>query len=438
MDLNTEFATTITNEPRATLRSWGICGLLLLATMIMYMDRLALSQQKTEIAAALRFNNTDYAWLELGFGMAFAVGGLVTGLLADRISPRWIYPAVLLGWSAVGFATGWVTSYRQLFVCRVLLGLFEAGHWPCALMTSQRLLSRRDRALGNSILQSGASLGAIATPIVVLLLVGTAPESWRIPFRVIGGVGAFWVVGWLATIRAADLEIKPSDVPGSVPADESTASIDAWGQTRADRLLLVRRFLALAIMVIVLNWCWQYLRAWMPGMLREQYGYGPQFVQYFSIAYFVAADIGCLSVGFVVRWLAGRGFSVHGARMTVFAFCTLLTATSMLVAVLPSAWMVLAMLLVVGFGSLGQFPMYYAFAQEISVSRMGRVTGTLSFLTWTATALIQDPIGRWVDRTHSYAAVTFVAGLVPLVGLLAMLLLWGGEKRGAASEPLSS
>ena len=141
---------------------------MLLATMLNYMDRQALAQQATEISRELKLTNEDYGQLETGFGLAFAVGGIVTGLIADRISPRWLYPAVLLGWSAVGFATGWVTSYRELLVCRVLLGFFEAGHWPCALVTAQRLLSRRDRPLGNSILQSGASLGAIATPIVVL------------------------------------------------------------------------------------------------------------------------------------------------------------------------------------------------------------------------------------------------------------------------------
>ena len=85
-------------------------------------------------------------------------------------------PAVALSrrcflcWSLVGYATGWVTTYRELLVCRVLLGFFEAGQWPCALVTAQRLLSRRDRPLGNSIIQSGASLGAIATPVVVLYL----------------------------------------------------------------------------------------------------------------------------------------------------------------------------------------------------------------------------------------------------------------------------
>ena len=68
----------------------------------------------------------------------------------------------------------------------MLLGFFEAGQWPCALITSQRLLSRRDRPLGNSILQSGASLGAIATPFVVIALTTSAPDSWRLPFRVIG------------------------------------------------------------------------------------------------------------------------------------------------------------------------------------------------------------------------------------------------------------
>ncbi len=397
MEANPEIATTTAIEPRAPLRTWGICGLLLLATMLMYMDRQALAQQKTEISEVLKLDNRDYGRLELGFGLAFAVGGLVTGLLADRIRPRWFYPTVLMGWSAVGFATGWVTSYRQLFACRLMLGFFEAGHWPCALVTTQRLLSRRDRALGNSILQSGASLGAIATPIVVLLLAGTAPESWRIPFRVIGAIGVFWVAGWLSTIRATDLEVKPSKPAPPIPDDESTASIDSWGPTWSDRLPLIRKFLALAVVVIVINWCWQYLRAWMPGMLREQYGYGPEAVQYFSIAYYVAADVGCLSVGFIVRWLSGRGLSIHAARMTVFAFCALLTAASTVVPILPASWLLLAVLLVVGFGSLGQFPMYYAFTQELSVSRMGRVTGALSFLTWTSTALIQEPIGRWVE-----------------------------------------
>jgi ACS family hexuronate transporter-like MFS transporter len=435
MELIPTTATT-TAERRATPRDWSICGLLLLATMLMYMDRQALAQQKSEVLTSLKMTNADYGRLEMGFGLAFAVGGIVTGLVADRISPRWFYPIVLTGWSTVGFATGWVTSYWQLFVCRVLLGFFEAGHWPCALITSQRILSRRDRALGNSILQSGASLGAIATPIVVLLLAVEAPESWRLPFRVIGALGVFWVVAWLAAIRPSDLDVKPT-APG--PGPEEATLVDSAPDDRlavdvsARRGSLVRGFLAVGVVVIVINWCWQYFRAWMPGMLREQYGYSQTEVQYFSIAYYVAADIGCLAIGFLVKWLAGRGLSVHGSRMTTFFVCSLLTALSVLAAFLPASWLLLGILLIVGFGSLGQFPTYYAFTQELSVGRMGRVTGALSFLTWTATALVQEPIGHWIDRTHSYSAITFVAGLLPMIGFLAMLLLWDVAKPRASA-----
>ena len=356
---------------RATLRTWGICGLLLLATMLMYMDRQALAQQKTEITAALKLSNTDYGRLELGFGLAFAVGGIVTGLLADRISPRWFYPVVLMGWSSVGFATGWVTSYWQFFACRVLLGFFEAGHWPCALVDRaapalaprpgagqqhppERRVAGRDRDADRR-----AAPGQTARR-----------RAGGLPFRVIGALGIFWVVGWLSTIRAADLELKPSDAPSPAPG-RRTGRGSTLGHEPSRSLARPPVPGAGDRGDHASTGAGSTSAPGCRGCSASNTATDRQEVQYFSIAYYVAADIGCLSVGFLVRWLAGRGLSVHGARMSVFAFCTLLTAMSTLVAILPASWLFLAVLLVVGFGSLGQFPMYYAFTQELSVSRMG-------------------------------------------------------------------
>jgi MFS transporter, ACS family, hexuronate transporter len=424
VDMNSS-PTTAAATDRVALRTWAILGLLLLATMLMYMDRQALAQQKTEILGALHLSNEDYGRLEKGFGLAFAIGGIVTGIIADRISPRWLYPAVLLGWSIVGFATGWVTSYNELLTCRVLLGFFEAGHWPCAMVTAQRLLARSDRPLGNSILQSGASLGAIATPVVVLLLMSDTPESWRLPFRVIGSLGVFWIIAWLAAIRPRDLDLDPSAMPALAPENDKPAKTTASSTSALSGYgLFARRFLALVVVVITINLCWQYFRAWMPGMLREQYAYTQRDVQYFSMAYYVATDVGCLTIGFLIKWLTTRGVPVHGARMATFLACSLLTSLCMVAAFLPASWLLLFALLLIGFGSLGQFPIYYALSQELSAQRMGKITGVLSFLTWTATALAQEPIGRWIDRTHSYSQVTFIAGLVPLIGFLALLFLW--------------
>jgi MFS transporter, ACS family, hexuronate transporter len=407
---------TLAAVPETPLRTWAICGLMLLATMLNYMDRQTLAQQASDIRGELRLSNESYGWLETGFGLAFAVGSLVTGAIADRVSLRWLYPAILLGWSAVGFVTGSVNNYAELFLCRVLLGFFEAGQWPCALAAAQRLLPRDRRPLGNSILQSGASLGAIATPPIILLLNHGEPGGWRLPFMVVGGAGLIWIFVWLMAIRPHDLDITRQTPSGRAEIASPTA--EASGE------IPIRRFLALAVVVISINICWQYFRAWMPMMLDKQYGYSKVQTQNFSSLYYLVAGIGCLLAGLVVKGLAGGGWPVHRARMATFSFCVLLTAVSTVTALLPASWMLLGTLLVIGFGSLGQFPTYYAFTQELSIRQMGKVTGVLSFVTWTSTAFLQGLIGRWIDRTGSYSAVTCLAGLVPVLGLLALLLLW--------------
>src|SRR4051812_20117237 len=231
-------------EVDVSLRTWGICGLMLLATMLNYMDRQALAQQATDIRGALALSPEDYGWLETGFGLAFAVGGIMTGTLADRVSLRWLYPAILLGWSAVGFLTGWVTTYRELFLCRIMLGFFEAGQWPCALAASQRLLTSQQRTLGNSILQSGASLGAIATPQIILLLNQGGPSGWRLPFQVVGAAGLVWIAAWLVAIRPRDLQIAPEGDAGPSSAAGTGTGVVA-GEAETDRGILIRRFLAL-------------------------------------------------------------------------------------------------------------------------------------------------------------------------------------------------
>ncbi|MBI3852263.1 MAG: MFS transporter, partial [Verrucomicrobia bacterium] len=126
---------------------WWVCGLLLLATTINYMDRQTLANAAVRIVNEFKLSKEQYGDLELAFGWAFAVGSLLFGFIADRVSVRWLYPAVLFAWSLMGFLTAWTTNYNQLLFCRTLLGLFEAGHWPCALKTTHLLLSERDRTM---------------------------------------------------------------------------------------------------------------------------------------------------------------------------------------------------------------------------------------------------------------------------------------------------
>jgi len=391
---------------------WWICGLLLLATMLNYMDRQALAQSATDIGAELGLSNEDYGHLERGFGLAFAAGGIAFGLAADRVDLRRLYPAVLVAWSAAGFATGWARGFADLMACRIALGFFESGQWPCALLASQRLLTRRDRALGNSLLQSGASIGAVITPLVVQLMVSDLPGSWRGPFRVIGVMGVAWSVAWLTLVRGGDLARPEADAPGAPEITTST------------RGAFLRRFLVLAAVVIAINCCWQFYRAWLPKMLREQHHYSRGFVNYFTSAFYIATDVGCLAAGLAVKWLSSRGRSVHSARLRIFLVCGAATASGVVVAVLPAGPIMLATLLVIGAGALGLFPIYYSLTQELSARHQGKVVGFLGCIAWLSTAFMHGQLGRWVDRSGSYTPALILAGLLPMVAWLALLLFW--------------
>src|SRR5262245_33246280 len=147
---------------------WIVCGLLLCATMLNYMDRLTLNQTSLRIMEAFDLDEEGYGLLETVFSVAFGLGAIGAGFMVDRWNVWWIYPAAVLAWSLAGVATGFVETLAGLYLCRAFLGLMESGHWPCALRTTQRLLTPQQRTLGNSILQSGAALGSIFTPLLVI------------------------------------------------------------------------------------------------------------------------------------------------------------------------------------------------------------------------------------------------------------------------------
>lgn len=419
---------------------WLVSGLLLSATMINYMDRQTLANLSVRIISAFQLTQEQYGNLEFAFGWAFAAGSLGFGFLVDRVSVRWLYPAVLLGWSAAGALTGLARTYEELLACRTLLGLFEAGHWPCALVTTQRLLSRESRTLGNSVLQSGASLGAVVTPPIVLWCLrwadpgeperlahfalggglaasatGIPPLTWQIPFLAVGAAGTLWVVAWLAVIRRVDLSR-----PTPAEAGEASTGGAAW----VWRLFRDRRFLVLLVMVACLNSTWQLVRAWLPMVLQKGRGYSESDALYFNSVYYIATDVGCLAAGAATLWLAGRGVSIHRSRLVVFAVCACLTALTTVVSVTPAGPLLLGLLLLVAAGSLGLFPCYYSFTQELSTRHMGKVTGLLGAWAWAVSSPLQPVFGREVDRTGSYDLGIALVGWPPMLALVVMLLLW--------------
>lgn len=400
---------------RSSLWKWWITGLLLLATTINYMDRVTLANASVRVTQEFGLSEQQYGTLELVFGWAFAAGSLVFGFLADRLRVYWLYPCVLAGWSVMGMVSGWTQDYTGLLVCRTLLGFFEAGHWPCALKTTFALLSEKDRTMGNSVLQSGASIGAVITPQVMKWLMTDELGSWRSAFVVVGAAGLVWVAVWFLCLKPRDLEA--SHTHGAVRKGPSLGSI-----------LLSRPFWALAILITGTQTVWHIYRVWLMKFLQTSRGYSESEALNFNSVYFISTDIGCFLAGIASLWLARRfSLSAHGARRWVYAGACVLTSLSVALPWLGKGWPLLGVLLLIGAGALALFPCYYSFVQELSDQHVGRLTGLLSMWVWAVTSPLHSLFGMIADRTHSYDAGLVIAGLAPWLGVIAMKLFWTRE-----------
>jgi len=400
-------------------RKWTICGLLLLASAINYMDRQTLANAAVRITREFHLTQERYGNIEAVFAYAFAAGSVVFGWLADRYSVRWLYAGVLTMWSLAGLATGFVHNERELLWCRMMLGFFEAGHWPCGIRTTRALLDARERSLGNGVLQSGTSVGAILAPLIMSGLLTADQGTWRVAFRVVGAAGFLWLGLWFALVRKEDLP-----TPRDAHAAEEEGAGPGLGQ-----IIFSRRMLVLFFVIASINTTWQILRAWLPKILQEGRGYSETDTLHFTSLWYVATDLGCLGAGALAVWLGRRRLPVPVARLVVFAGCGALCASCALTPLLERGWGLLVVLLLAGAGALGVFPIYHAFTQDLSGRHQGKITGLAGVVAWVVPAQAQKFFGALADRTHSFDRGLVLAAFLPLVAALPLWWFW--EKKGA-------
>ena len=425
------------DDARPSPWRWWVCGLLFLATTLNYMDRVALNQLALRIQLAFGLDNRDYSRLETGFVLAFGVGTLFFGWLVDRVSVRWVYPLAVFGWSAAGFLTGFAPGYWTLFACRIGLGLCEAGNWPCGIRTTRQVMAPAERSLGNSLFQSGTAIGAVVTPFIVLACVtwadpgeaernahlavgggaavsatGVPPDAWQVPFRAIGFIGIIWVALWVVTVPNSMLRHTPTSTSQTAPPFTA--------------VFRDRRFWVLVVVICGVNTWWHTYRVWLPLFLQTQRGYTEAEMSYFTMGYYLFADVGSWAIGFATLWLTWRGFTNHRARVRAFAACTALVPLSFAVPWLDG-WAMSVAVYAIGFGALGLFPTYFALSQELSAAHQGKVTGTLGFLNSLWMGGVYAVQGWAIDAAgKDYQPVLALAGL-PAVAALGALLVWWRE-----------
>ena len=407
------------SAPRAAIPSWKwwIVGMLLLATVVNYMDRQTIGSVASFIKKDFQLKEEGYGSLEAWFGYAYAVFLLVSGFLSDRWDLRWLYAGALLVWSGAGFATGFVTTLLQLQICRAVLGAGEAFNWPVAVGVVRRLFPRGSQAFANSVFNSGVTFGAVFTPLLVIGMVAPDGHGWRVLFKVVGFAGLLVVVGWLwATRGARATEMSRPAAP--TPAAPTVPFCAVFS---------MRTFWITMGVGVTANFTWALYRVWLPRHLVVDLRFTDKQLQYLLIAFYLTADLGGIAIGLLSRRLVGLGFSVERARKIVVVLSALICLVATPLVFQPGRAVMVPLYCLVGAGIMGMFAMFYSLVQDIVPGHTSKCLGLIGATVWFVSSKIHPLVGRFAD-THApaigkFAPMLLAAGALPMVAAL-FALTW--------------
>lgn len=422
---------------RSSAWKWWIAIVLFLATVLTYLDRQTVSLCGSMIREEMQLSNEQYGQLLSAFRWTYALMHVVAGFAADRLPLRMTYALAVLVWSAAGAAAAFVTRFAHLLMTRQLLGVGEAFNWPCATRIVANLLPPEDRGLASGIFNSGSAVGSLVAPLIILPLAQFF--GWRVAFLVIGGLGLFWVALWLWTTHHVTLAHNTARKTAIVrPRAAATGTRLSATITWIRQVLLHPAFWMLFVVGVSVNPCWYFLNDWIPTYMRDQRGMSQLTAGMITVPMFLAADLGNLAGGGLVKYLTVRRWSLRQARGTTLALAATLIVPVAWITQVPNAAAAVAMLAAAAFGITAILANYTACQQDFSFANVGAVAGILGMACNVFAAIVNPWIGRYVDQTGTYYLIFVLIGALPVLAFMALLifdtLVHSRAHAGPASE----
>ena len=114
-------------------RAWSVIARLWLVTLFSQLDRQLPALLVQPLKAEFALTDTQFSLLQgYGFAIAYTLMGLPFGRLVDRTNRRNLILIGILVWSAMTVLAGFATSYAQLMLARIGVGVGEAVLAPAA------------------------------------------------------------------------------------------------------------------------------------------------------------------------------------------------------------------------------------------------------------------------------------------------------------------
>jgi ACS family hexuronate transporter-like MFS transporter len=382
------------------------------------MDRQTLSMAAPLIQRELSLDNSHIGMLFSAFFYTYGPMMAVTGWILDRVSVRFGYAVSVFVWSLAGALTGLTTNFGGLFGCRLFLGIGEAANWPAALRTVARVMPPEKRSLANGVFNSGASVGAMITPPLVVYI--SMRSSWRIAFVVIGALGIVWVVVWLVLtrrVRALDRQSRSPEIR-HLNECESGNSLSTWPE-----ILSSTRFWGLIVASVCGQPCYYFYSTWLATYFVQQRAmhFGTKLGTVMLMPY-LGLGLGSALGGLPVFWLARRGWTIFRARKTTLIFISILTLPAITVPHTKVFSTALTIIVVITVGMGAWVANYLSALQDLSPRHVAAIAGIIGCFGAFSGALGMSAVG-WISSTsYGFEPVFIALALMPVIATLGIIV----------------
>jgi MFS family permease len=398
---------------KSKIYPWVVVALLWVVALLNYMDRQMLSTMKEamQIDIVELQNAENFGILMAVFLWIYGFMSPVSGMVADRVSRKWLIVGSLLVWSSVTYLMGIADSFDQLIWLRALMGISEALYIPAGLSLIADYHSDKTRSLAVGIhmtgLYMGQAIGGFGATVA-------AAFTWHTAFHWFGIIGIVYAM--VLALFLKDIKREPVQTKVQPSAD---------GHKFSKGLVLL--FSNIAFWVILFFFASSSLpgwatKNWLPTLYAESLNIpmseaGPISTITIAASSFVGVIFGgMLSDRWVQKNLRGRIYtSAIGMGLTIPSLVLIGIGDSF------AAVVCAGLLFGVGYGMFDANNMPIL-CQFVSSKQRATAYGIMNMVGVFSGAAITQVLGKWTDGGQLGYGFA-VLGAVVFVAMMAQLLL---------------
>ncbi len=383
---------------------WMLVLIMLLGSVINYLDRVNLSMANTTIRAEFGMTDIQVGFLLSAFMWPYALANLPAGWLIDKLGINKIFIWSLVLWSLATFAGGFAIGFVTMYIARVILGITEAPFFIIGGKITQRYFTPKERGTASSVINLGPKIAnGFAPPLLTFLIIYL---GWRGMFIALGILGVLVVFLWIKFYQKDDEQYVIQEY--RTEHENKTKKFSSWKLFNHPTSWLFNLGNIGSSYVF-----WLYF-TWLPTYLIEEKHLSLKSAGWATAIPFIAGVIAVPVGGYISDILIKRGMSVIKARLIPAVGGCLLAGITVIPINYVSSLSVVVMLFTIStFAVSARVGVLWALVGDITPKEaVGTFGGIQNFANFVGGALAPIGTGIILQYTNDYNIVFIVSGVL--------------------------